>query len=253
MTGEHDTTTAADTAGRPAPPDGLSYGTPGATRPADPLWGDGPSGFRRFERTVVIGRGEDDWRTAADAVLRWEVKRRSGFSVAAEDGGGTRARLRGRYGITAGPGPFTVREPVEVVAVVETSDRCGFAYGTRHGHPVSGEEAFVVHRDGEGTVRLTLRSLTRAAPSGPWRRLFPLLLLAQRVARRRYLRALVRPPTDQERSPRCLSTRSSSGSGVSARPSTDPHSMRAHVPRQASSCPPSRWETTTPSASDDVR
>ncbi|KAA0921551.1 DUF1990 family protein [Streptomyces apricus] len=105
-------------------------------------------------------------------------------------GGGARARQYGRYTVTAGLGPFTVREPVEVVAVVETRDRCGFAYGTRHGHPVSGEEAFVVHRDDRGTVRLTLRSLTRAAPAGPWRLLFPLLLPAQWYTRRRYLRAL---------------------------------------------------------------
>ncbi|MDQ1041287.1 uncharacterized protein (UPF0548 family) [Streptomyces sp. V3I8] len=189
-------TADADSRGEPPVRTGLSYGVPGATRPDEPLWGEGPPGFRRFERTVVIGRGEDAWRTAADAVMRWEVKRRSGFVIVAEDGGagedadGPRARQHGRYRVTAGPGPFTVREPVEVVAVVEDRDRCGFAYGTRHGHPVSGEEAFVVHRDDRGTVRLTLRSLTRAAPAGPWRRLFPLLLLAQRYARRRYLRAL---------------------------------------------------------------
>ncbi|MGW1727628.1 DUF1990 family protein [Streptomyces sp. NPDC002306] len=170
---------------------GLSYGTPGATRPDMADWGDTPAGFRRFERTVVIGRGEDAWRTAADAVMRWEVKRRSGFTVASEDRGSVRVVEQGRYSVTAGLGPFVVREPVEVVAVVETSGRCGFAYGTRPGHPVSGEEAFVVHRDDSGTVFLTLRSLTRAAPAGLWRRSFPLLLLAQRGARRRYLRALV--------------------------------------------------------------
>ena len=38
-------------------------------------------------------------------------------------------------------------------------------------------------------VALTLRSLTRAAPNGPWRVVFPLLL----VARRGYLRALRQP------------------------------------------------------------
>ncbi|QEU84054.1 DUF1990 family protein [Streptomyces viridosporus] len=65
----------------------------------------------------------------------------------------------------------------------------GLTYGTRRGHPVSGEEAFVVHRDDDGRVHLTLRSLTRAAPAAPWRFLLPLLLLAQRCVRRRYLRA----------------------------------------------------------------
>ncbi|MEH3078354.1 MAG: DUF1990 family protein [Quadrisphaera sp.] len=84
-----------------------------------------------------------------------------------------------------------MREPVRVVAVVDTDDRRGFAYGTLRGHPVSGEEAFVVHRDPEGRVHLTLRSLTRPAPSGPWRLVFPALLVAQRVYRRRYQQALV--------------------------------------------------------------
>ncbi|MFF7857899.1 DUF1990 family protein [Streptomyces sp. NPDC007904] len=179
---------------RPSPPDhpagGLTYGTPGATAPGAPLWPDVPPGFRRFEGTVPIGRGEETWTAARDAVLRWEVKRRSGFTVAPADGGATGAREGGRYVITAGFGRFAVREPVEVVAVVETGKRCGFAYGTRQGHPVSGEEAFVVHRDDDGRVFLTLRSLTRAAPAAPWRSLFPLLLLAQRCVRRRYLRAL---------------------------------------------------------------
>lgn len=59
---------------------------------------------------------------------------------------------------------LTIREPVEVVSVVEESDRVGFAYRTMPGHPVSGEEAFIVHRDG-GEVRLTVRSLTRPARS----------------------------------------------------------------------------------------
>jgi uncharacterized protein (UPF0548 family) len=94
------------------------------------------------------------------------------------------------YRITAGWGPFVVQEPVRVVAVVDTVDRCGFAYGTLRGHPVSGEEAFIVHRNSLGAVSLTLRSLTRPAPGGIWRPTFPVLLLAQRFFRRRYLRAL---------------------------------------------------------------
>ncbi|MFI8192417.1 DUF1990 family protein [Streptomyces sp. NPDC085946] len=168
----------------------LSYGTPGATSPGALIWPRTPSGFRRFERTVPIGRGEHVWTAAARAVARWEVKTRSGFTVTADDGADAAVRRGGRYTVTAGLGPLAVREPVEVVAVVGTPDRCGFAYGTRHGHPVSGEEAFVVHRDHEGRVFLTLRSLTRAAPAGPWRLAFPLLLLAQRRVRGRYLRAL---------------------------------------------------------------
>ncbi|MDY7558600.1 hypothetical protein RGU41_18730 [Cryobacterium sp. 10C3] len=46
-----------------------------------------------------------------------------------------------------------------------------------------------MHRHGD-EVRLTVRSLTRPAPQQPWRALYPLLLIAQRIARRRYLRSL---------------------------------------------------------------
>nr|WP_309234584.1 DUF1990 domain-containing protein [Nocardia sp. XZ_19_385] len=147
-------------------------------------------GFRRFERTVVIGHGESDWVSAAEAVLRWGIKRRSGFRVTPCDGADERVSAGARYRITAGWGPFAVQEPVRVVAVVDTDSRCGFAYGTQPGHPVSGEEAFIVHRNVDGTVFFTLRSLTRPASSGFWRQVFPLLLVAQRFFRRRYLRAL---------------------------------------------------------------
>ncbi|APE35191.1 DUF1990 domain-containing protein [Nocardia mangyaensis] len=175
----------------PAPAD-LSYGPAGATTPGEAEWGVSAPGFRRFEQTVVIGRGDDTWVMVRGAVLEWEIKRRSGFRVLPQGGAGEQVAVGSEYRIVAGWGPVTVHEPVRVVAVVDTSDRCGFAYGTLPGHPVSGEEAFVVHRCADGTVSLTLRSLTRAAPDGLWRQVFPALLLAQWFFRRRYLRALVR-------------------------------------------------------------
>ncbi|MFD6400047.1 DUF1990 family protein [Nocardia sp. NPDC060249] len=167
--------------------EGLTYTPAGATSPADDLWTGEFPGFRRFDTTVVIGHGEPVWTAASEAVLRWGIKRRSGFRVAPEVTASTGAEYR----ISAGWGPVSVHEPVRVVAVVDTESRCGFAYGTLPGHPVSGEEAFVVHRDSTGAVSLTLRSLTRPAPAGVWRLLFPVLLVAQRFYRRRYLRALV--------------------------------------------------------------
>ncbi|WP_108491256.1 DUF1990 family protein [Promicromonospora sp. AC04] len=82
-------------------------------------------------------------------------------------------------------------EHVEIIATISTGHRAALAYGTLEGHPVSGEEAFIVHRDDDGNVNLTPRSLTRAG-WGPWRGLFPLILIAQRVYRRQYLSALRR-------------------------------------------------------------
>ncbi|MFE3960531.1 DUF1990 family protein [Nocardia sp. NPDC059091] len=165
---------------------GLTYSEIGDTRPADPQWGEPPSGFRQYSRTVAIGHGREFWDRVSAEVLHWGVKRRSGFRVRPD----TEAAEGMDYRISAGFGPMMVHEPVRVVQVVDLPNRRGFAYGTLHGHPVSGEEAFIVHLDPDGTVYLTLRSLTRAAPSGRWRAGFPILLLAQLFYRRRYLRVL---------------------------------------------------------------
>jgi len=155
------------------------------TSPALQEWPPGDGKYRRSEVSAVLGNGDAVWANAARDVLRWKVKTASGFSVDSDS-----AVISGqRVIVTAKLFGVSVIEPVEVLDVVEEVNRVGFAYRTLEGHPVSGEEAFVVHRDGE-QVTLTIRSLTRAAPQQPWRTLFPLLLIAQKVVRRRYLRAL---------------------------------------------------------------
>ena len=149
-------------------------------------WQSGAGGFRRFEKTVVLGEGDALWDRAAADVLLWRVKTRSGFEVHPAH---IPTAVGARQTIVAGWGGVRILEPVEVLAVVEEPDRVGFAYRTLPGHPVSGEEAFVVRRV-DGRVEFTIRSLTRPAPSGPWRVLYPVLRAAQLVARWRYLRAL---------------------------------------------------------------
>ena len=139
----------------------------------------------RSDVSAVVGRGDAVWERAARDVLRWRVKTASGFAVDS-----AKPVSRGDCVVVTARVLFVnVVEPVEVVAVVEEPDRVGFAYRTLPGHPVSGEEAFIVHRSGD-EVLLTVRSLTRAAPQQPWRALYPLLRMAQRVARWRYLRSL---------------------------------------------------------------
>lgn len=165
-----------------------TYPDVGATMPADRAWSP-PDGYRAFETTIVLGQGDEHWAWASEQVLRWGIKTRSGFHV--KPGG--RVVAGDEHRLVAHVGPLRITEPVIVVAVVDEPDRAGFAYGTLPGHPVSGEEAFVVHRDDDGTVHLTLRSLTRAG-GGRWRIAFPAILVAQRVYSRRYLRALATPP-----------------------------------------------------------
>jgi uncharacterized protein (UPF0548 family) len=165
----------------------LSYDAVGLS-PSEEVWAHRPAAYLRYARTVIIGQGQRRWEAAASAVLHWQVKTRSGFTVEPLTTG-ARGRQGADYRLVARVGPLTLVEPVRVVAVVDERDRCGFAYGTLDGHPVSGEEAFIVHRCADGTVWLTLRSLTRAS-RGRWRGAFPLLLVAQRYYRRRYFRAL---------------------------------------------------------------
>ncbi|NJC21136.1 uncharacterized protein (UPF0548 family) [Arthrobacter pigmenti] len=158
-----------------------------STAPELPAWPPSDSAYRRSEATAVVGHGDQAWQRAAEDVLLWRVKTRSGFTV----GSDVSIHPGQRLIVTARVLGFSIREPIEVVSVVRESDRSGFSYRTLPGHPVCGEEAFIVHRRGD-EVLLTVRSLTRAAAQQPWRTLFPALLVAQRIVRRRYLRALRR-------------------------------------------------------------
>ncbi|WP_246012506.1 DUF1990 family protein [Myceligenerans xiligouense] len=166
----------------------LSYSVVGGTAPGAERW-QPPDGWRAYERTVRLGSGTDLWNAASTAALSWGIKTRSGFTVDPTLEEGRVARQGERYWLLARIGPIHVREPVEVVATLATRRRAGLAYGTLAGHPVSGEEAFIVSRDDDENVNLTLRSLTRAG-RGSWRALFPVILITQRIYRRRYLRAL---------------------------------------------------------------
>jgi uncharacterized protein (UPF0548 family) len=156
-----------------------------------PSWSGTPSRLRPYEHTVHIGDSDEHWRLAGEAVMRWGAKTRSGFAVRPD--GGTDAHVvdGAEYTLIAAVGPLRIREPVHVVAVVDRPDRRGFAYGTRPGHPVTGEEAFIVHRTADGRVWFTMRSLTRPG-LGRWRMAFPVILLAQHWYRRRYVQAMRR-------------------------------------------------------------
>ncbi|GAA3645783.1 DUF1990 family protein [Microbacterium marinilacus] len=140
---------------------------------------------RATTRTAVVGRGDDTWRQAAEDVLAWRVKTRSGFAVEAPGPPVPGQRLV----LVAGALGIRTREPIEVTEVVRQADRVVLGYRTLPGHPVHGAESFVLTREGQA-VRLTIDSRTSPAESGAWRALFPLLLVAQRVVQWRYLRAL---------------------------------------------------------------
>jgi len=170
----------------------LSYSLVGATLDGQGWQNAAARQIRTHEQSVRIGNGDAHWEFASESILKWGIKRRSGFTV--EPGRGISGLLSDvsvgeRFWLIAHIGPLRVREPVEVVGVIDDEDRKGFAYGTLQGHPVSGEELFLVERRVDGSVWLTLRSMTSPS-SGMWRFAYPAILVAQRVYRRRYAKAL---------------------------------------------------------------
>ncbi|MDN5551487.1 MAG: DUF1990 domain-containing protein, partial [Brevibacterium sp.] len=84
---------------------------------------------------------------------------------------------------------FRLPEPARVITVFESETRRGFTYGTKPGHPITGEESFILIRTPDDRVFLVLRSVSRAG-MGIWRLGEPVVRLAQIIYRRRYARAL---------------------------------------------------------------
>jgi uncharacterized protein (UPF0548 family) len=198
--------------------DALTYAPEGGSLAAD-LLSDPPTGYRAREDAAVIGTGRACFADAVDAVLRWEVQERVGIRVvpdapAATDAPGTETHPAAGPGtdLTAaaggrpnGPHPrlragdvavlhiraygVTTRAPIRAVRVVDREDRGGFAYGTRRGHPESGEVAFLVELGADDTVRFVVRSFSR--PATPlWRVLWPFVQWKSRRTTARYLRVL---------------------------------------------------------------
>lgn len=153
-------------------------------------WTTAPGGYRRWKRKIYLGSGETLWERSCDALLHWEIKTRSGFTVT----GQPRVAIGAHPELRVRLGPMSIDEPIEVVDVIEESSRVGFAYKTLSGHPVSGEEAFILVREQAG-IFLVIRSLTAPSDHLHWRIIFPLLLLAQKYTRRRYATALLREPS----------------------------------------------------------
>ncbi len=132
----------------------LTYAEVGATA-ADQL----PPGYHHLRVHTPVGHGRAQFEAAADALLGWEMHRRSGLDPHVSD-------LRVRTGAVAvlrlRVGPLRVQVPVRVVAVVDEPNRQGFTYGTLPGHPERGEEMFAVEVESDGTVMVGVRAFSRA-------------------------------------------------------------------------------------------
>lgn len=133
----------------------LTYAEVGGTR-GESL----PEGYGHLRRSRQVGVGVDRFREAARVVLGWDMHRRAGLRVRASDD----PVVAGAVGVvTAGAGVLSVAAPVRVVYVVDEPRCQGFAYGTLPGHPVTGEESFVVELCDDGAVTLTVTAFSRPA------------------------------------------------------------------------------------------
>jgi uncharacterized protein (UPF0548 family) len=166
----------------------LNYPGAGTTAGGPERW---PDGFRRLRVSSEVGCGGGDFAVAADAVMSWRLHREAGVHFGTES---LRAAPHVEVLVGLGVGALLLHAPCRVVWTAEEPRRTGWGYGTLPGHPVRGEEAFVVVRDDDGTVRLEVVAFSRPAA---WFTvaLGPLLPVFQRwYARRcgRVLRRLVR-------------------------------------------------------------
>jgi len=171
-----------------------------------------------------LGSGNERFEAAAETLMSWGVQRGSGMRVENielapsseieyngliyDEGGNPIAPREVDEGYTyledgtpqVAPGVsadlvvtvagFRFTAPVRVVSVTTDVNRVGFAYGTLHGHPVQGEESFIVERHPNGSVWAVIRSFSKP---GSWYFSLgaPLLRWQQRRFIKRYLQALL--------------------------------------------------------------
>lgn len=142
-----------------------------------------PAGYGAVRESARIGTGRARFDAAGTAVLAWGMQRGAKFRVESSN-----PTAEVGTNVIVGIGP--VKAPCRVVYVVDEPDRRGFAYGTLAGHPESGEELFSVRYD-PTSDEVFAEVLAFSRPATWWSRLGgPVTTVAQRLATKRYLRAL---------------------------------------------------------------
>jgi uncharacterized protein (UPF0548 family) len=159
----------------------LTYPEVGGTRASDL-----PPGYIHDRYRVPLG--VEVFETAKRGLREWRAHVGAGVSIFPPI-----APIEPDANIVLGirMGPLYSIAACRIVYVCDEADRFGFAYGTLPEHPETGEEAFVVERDGVGQVHFTITAFSR--PASPITRLAkPLTRAIQRRVTRGYLEALRR-------------------------------------------------------------
>lgn len=133
----------------------LSYPERGATAAATL-----PEGYHHVQASVGLGRDEDAFARAVEGLRAWAPQRNAGIELAPA----VPPVVEGETVVLAfRQFPFFVTAACRIVYVVDEADRFGFGYGTLPHHPEQGEEAFLVERSPDGTVRFSIRAFSRPA------------------------------------------------------------------------------------------
>jgi uncharacterized protein (UPF0548 family) len=136
-----------------------------------------PPGWPGLRVRTRLGEGEAVFRAACEALMEWRMHRAMGVRVTAD---APRAAPGVTVGVGLGVGPLRVNGPCRVVWTAGEERGAGWAYGTLPGHPVRGEEAFLVERHEDDSVWLTVSAYSR--PDTWWMRaLLPFVRVFQRA------------------------------------------------------------------------
>ncbi|WP_224760424.1 DUF1990 family protein [Salinibacterium sp. ZJ450] len=216
-------------------PSNVTYGAIGGTQ-ADDLLTYPPTGFRAAHYRTRIGHGDARFEAAVEQLRTWQLHKYSGIEVQVDEVPPVDETSYTPVGFDQAGKPVVPAAPVEtaeieytadgaqlatpgttatltlkalgirwqapvrVVFFVEEPHRRGLAYGTRDGHPLTGEESFVIDQTDDGSVWLDIRLFWRPS-TWYWWAAYPGLVVLQRMYVKRYLKALVvaadaAPPTD---------------------------------------------------------
>ena len=145
-----------------------------------------PAGYRHAAVERELGNGAATFDVAVARLFAWDMHRAAGIRVAPS----TPAPAVGvDVQLLFGIGPVRLPAWCRVIDVVDTPRRRGFTYGTLTGHPVSGEESFLVEHTTDG--RVVGRVVAFSRPGRWYTRLAgPAVPLLQTLGVRRYLASL---------------------------------------------------------------
>ncbi|RZU65440.1 uncharacterized protein (UPF0548 family) [Microterricola gilva] len=172
----------------------LSYGPVGGTL-APTLLASPPDGYRATESSVRLGSGAERFAAASVELMHWQVLRRSGIAVADAAGAGAREVTLGDTVVQSLPlAGLRFAAPIRVVRVLQEPRRVGYAAGTLPGHPLRGEELFLIEHRADDSVWLVIRAFAQPATL-----LYRIGSPAIRFARRRYTARFLRALLEEER------------------------------------------------------